>query len=75
MKFLGVTGNRYSPRPGRAGGRPSIDVWCDLHVRLMPACRSIRLQPLAERQAANGTKKLRLFSQRPGCAPLTFETI
>ena len=52
-----------------------IDVWCDPDVGLMPACRSIRLQPLAERQAANGTKKLRLFNQRPGCAPLTFETI
>ena len=33
------------------------------------------LHPLAERQAATQAKKLKLFSQRPGCAPLTFETI
>jgi hypothetical protein len=33
------------------------------------------LHPLAERQAATQAKKLKLFSQRPGCALLTFETI
>src|SRR5947209_3439550 len=75
MIFLGVKGDLHSPRPGRAGGRPSREVWCNPHVGLMPACRKIRLHQLAERPAATRTKKLRLFSQRSGCAPLTFETI
>jgi hypothetical protein len=42
MNFLGVKGNLRSPRPGRAGGRPSIDVWCNPLVGLIPDSRKIR---------------------------------
>ena len=75
MKFLGVQGNLHSLRPGRAGDRPSVDVWCNPHVGLTPGYRTNRLHPLAERQAATSLEKTGLFSHRPGCALLTFETM
>src|SRR6266446_1078856 len=67
--FLGHEGQLGLP-PGRAGGRPSIAVWCNL--RLTPALRTNCLQPLAERQATT-SKKTGLFSPVPGCALLTSE--
>src|SRR6516165_1281913 len=70
--FLGVKGNLHSQRPGRAGGRPSIDVWCSLLARLTPAGRRIRLHELAERQAAVGREKNWRYSVTFAVCPLDF---
>src|SRR6516165_258241 len=70
--FLGVKGNLHSHCPGRASGRPSIDVWCTLLARLTPVCRRIRLHPFAERQAAVGREKNWRNSVTSEVRPLDF---
>jgi len=70
--FLGVKGNLHSHCPGRASGRPSIDVWCNLLARLTPVCRRIRLHPFAERQAAVGREKNWRNSVTSAVRPLDF---
>ena len=74
--FLGVKVTLHSHCPGKASGRPSIDVWCNLPAGLTRVCRRIRLHELAERQAtAVGCEKNWKISPRPRCALLTLETI
>ncbi len=58
-EFLGREGKPSQPRPGRAGGRPSLDVWCNPPVGLTPGLRKIRWQPFAERPAATQDEKTR----------------
>jgi len=70
--FLGVKGNLHSHCPGRASGRPSIDVWCNLLARLTPVCRRIRLHPFAERQAGVRREKNWRNSVPFGVRPLDF---
>jgi hypothetical protein len=70
--ILGVQGNLHSHRLGRAGGRPSIDVWCSLPTRLTPAFRRIRLHQLAERQAAPGRDQRPKIKSASGVRPLDF---
>ena len=70
--FLGVRDNLHSRRSETDGGRPSIDVWCNLLARLTPVCRRIRLHPFAERQAATGREKKLEIQSASGVRPLDF---
>jgi hypothetical protein len=74
-EFLGREG-QPSQSPSRKGRRQTLNR-CLVQPALGVDARFQKdsLHPLAERQASGKTKKLKLFSQRPGCAPLTFETI
>jgi hypothetical protein len=74
-EFLGREG-KPSQSPSRKGRRQT------LHRCLVQPAREVdarfqkdSLHPFAERQATTTAKKLKLFSLRPRCALLTFETI
>jgi hypothetical protein len=82
-EFLGREG-QLSQSPSRKGRRQTLfrclvqPAWGRLvrpAAEVDASLRNESLHPLAERQATRTAKKLKLFSQRPGCALLTFETI
>ena len=74
-EFLGREG-QPSQLPSRKGRKQTLDRCLVQPARGVDASlQKDSPHPLAERQAATQAKKLKLFSQRPGCALLTFETI
>src|SRR5271166_4961247 len=71
--FLGVKVKLHSLRAARIEGRPSIDVWCNPHAGLTPLEGKIRLQPLAERQAAAaGREKTGRIQSASAVRPIDF---